>query len=115
MAARRKKDKTPLIMGAIAGLIASLCCLGPILLVLFGLSSISFALSIGQYTWLFFSLGTIFFITAFIVYLSKKKSCSISGIRHHWKTILVAFVIMVLILLIIKYWLATYLAQLVYR
>ena len=112
---RRKKDKTPVIIGVVAGFIASLCCLGPVLLVLFGLGSISFALSIGKYTWLFLSLGIIFLIAALIVYFTKKKSCNIVGFKHHWKTILVTFIIAVLILIIIKYWLATYLAQLVYR
>lgn len=110
-----KRDHKLLAFGAIGGFIASLCCIGPVIIVLFGLGSLSFALSIGTYSWLFISLGIIFFVTALIFYLNKKKSCNIRGVKKHWKQIIVAFVIMALVLIIIKYWLATYLAQIAYR
>jgi len=112
---RVKTDNTPWLIAIGAGFIASLCCLGPVLLVLFGLSGVSFALSIGKYTWFFLSLGTLFLVVGLFLYYRKKKCCSVSGIKQHWKQILLTFIIMVAILLIIKYWLATYLAQLVYR
>jgi len=109
-----KKDNKPLFIAVGAGFIASLCCLGPVLLIAFGLSSVSFALSIGKYSWVFLSLGTFFLVGALFLYYRKKKCCSVSGIKQHWKQILLTFIIMVAILLIIKYWLATYLAKLVY-
>jgi len=111
---RMKKDNKPLLIGFGAGVIASLCCLGPVLLVAFGLSGVSFALSIGKYSWFFLSLGTLFLVVGLVFYYKKKKCCSVSEIKQHWKQILLAFIVMVGILLIIKYWLATYLAQLVY-
>ena len=57
----------------------------------------------------------IFLIGALFLYYRKKKCYSVSEIKQHWKQILLAFIIMVAILLIIKFWLATYLAKLVYR
>ena len=109
------KDNTPFFLAIGAGIIASLCCLGPVLLVAFGLSGVSFALSIGQYSWLFLTFGTLFLVIALFFYYRKKKCCSVSGIKQHWKQILLTFIIMVAILFIIKYWLATYLAKMVYE
>jgi len=111
----KKEDKTLYVVGGVAGLIAGLCCLGPIVLVMFGLSGVSFALSIGKYTWFFFSLATIFLVIALVIYYKKKNCCNIKGLKKNWKQIVMVFAIMVLILIIIKYWLATYLAQWVYR
>jgi len=110
-----KKDNKPLLFGIGAGFIASLCCLGPVILVALGLSSVSFALSIGKYTWFFFSLGAIFLVFSLVLYYRKKKCYGVSEIKQHWKQILLAFIIMAAILIIIKYWLATYLAEWVYR
>ncbi|RMD58113.1 hypothetical protein D6825_01990 [Candidatus Woesearchaeota archaeon] len=110
-----KKDKKPLIFGIIAGGIASLCCVGPVILVGLGLSSVSFALSIGQYTWLFTTIGTLFLITTLLAYYKKKNCCTTSGLRKQWKQILATFLIMVGILILVKFWLATQIAQIVYR
>jgi len=109
-----KKDNKPVLIAIGAGFIASLCCLSPVLLVAFGLSGVSFALSTGKYGWFFLSLGTLFLVVALFLYYRKKKCHSVSEIKQHWKQILLAFIIMVATLLIIKYWLATYLAKLVY-
>lgn len=111
---KQAQDRKPLLFGVAGGFIASLCCLGPVLLVGLGLSGVSFALSIGKYTWLFLTLGTIFLLTSMFFYYRKKQCCNTTSIKQHWKQILIAFVIMVGVLVIIKYWLATYLAQLVY-
>jgi len=111
----KKEDKTLLAAGGMAGIIASLCCLGPIVLVMFGLSGVSFALSIGKYSWFFLSLAIILLIIALVVYYKKKNCCNIKGLKKNWKQIVMVFAIMALILIIIKYWLATYLAQWVYR
>jgi len=110
-----KKDNKPLLFGTIGGFIAGLCCLGPVLLVALGLSGISFALSIGQYTPLFFSLGTAFLIIALSFHYKKKKCFNIAGLKQNWKQIAGTFLVMALMLIVIKYWLAPYVAQLVYR
>lgn len=110
-----KDNKKFIGIGIVGGFIASLCCLGPVLLVMLGLTGVSFALSIGKYTWLFLSIGTLFIIISLVITLNNENCCNIRGFKRHLWKILIAFIIMAGILLIIKFWLATYLAQLVYR
>lgn len=63
--------------------IASLCCLYPVILVLFGLSTVAFASSLsdilyGQYRWLFRLIGLILLAIAIVIYLRKKeKICTL--------------------------------------
>lgn len=67
--------------------VASLCCLYPVILVLFGLSTISFASSLsnilyGQYKWLFRLAGLILLVISIIIYLRKKeKICTLNEIK----------------------------------
>ena len=109
-----KENNKLVTLGIIGGFIASLCCVGPVLLVMFGLSGVSFALSIGKYSWFFLTLGIAFLIIALFIHFKKKNSCNIKGIKKNWKQIMITFVIMVAVLVIVKYWLAAFLAKLVY-
>jgi len=57
---------------------ASLCCLSPIILVLAGISTVSFASSLadtlyGEYKWIFRSVGLIALIGALIFYIRRSK------------------------------------------
>ena len=111
----KKEDKKLLIVGGLAGVIASLCCIGPVVIVLLGLGSVSAALSLGRFTWLFSSLAVIFLGIAVVMYLKKKTCCSVEGFQKNWKAIVLAFVILVVLLVLLKYWLAPILARMVYR
>jgi hypothetical protein len=111
----KKEDKKLLYAGGIGGAIASLCCLGPVILVLLGLTGVSTALSIGKFTWLFTTLALIFFGVAVFLYLTKRKCCNVKGFKENWKPIIIAFVILVIFLILLKYWLAPLLAQVAYR
>lgn len=70
-------------------IIASLCCLYPIILVLFGLSTVAFAASLsdvlyGQYKWLFRLIGLILLVISIVIYLRKKeKICTIDDIKKN--------------------------------
>lgn len=70
-------------VSALPVLFASLCCLSPVILVLLGLSSVSFATSLadklyGHYKWVFRLLGLIMLTAAIIYYLRQKKGiCTI--------------------------------------
>lgn len=63
--------------------LASLCCLSPVILVLLGLSSVSFATSLadtfyGDYKWAFRIVGIIALIASLIYYLRRSKGiCTI--------------------------------------
>jgi len=61
---------------------ASLCCLSPVILVLLGLSTVTFAGSLadtlyGDYKWVFRSLGLVLLIISLILYFRKKGVCTL--------------------------------------
>lgn len=68
-------------------LIASLCCLSPVILVLFGLGTVSFAASLadtlyGSYRWLFRIAGILLLAVSLVWYLRKKRGiCTIDEAR----------------------------------
>ncbi len=111
----KKEDKKLFLAGGLGGLIGALCCVGPVIIVLLGLGSVSLALSIGKYTWLFISFALLFFCAAVIIYLRKKSCCSIDGIKKNYKVILLSFILLSLLLIFFKYYVATMLAKIAYR
>ncbi|HLC49234.1 MAG TPA: hypothetical protein VJI96_02505 [Candidatus Andersenbacteria bacterium] len=70
-------------ISAIPILVASLCCLSPVVLVLTGLATASFGASLadtlyGDYKWLFRFVGLIALTISFILYLRRQKNiCTI--------------------------------------
>jgi len=75
--------KQTLKISSIPVVFASLCCLTPVILVLVGLSSVSFAASLsdtlyGQYKWYFRAVGLILLTASIVVYLRRAKGiCTI--------------------------------------
>ncbi len=70
------KIKELLQISGIPVLIASLCCLSPIILVLLGLSTVSFASSLadtlyGTYKWYFRGVGLLSLLIALVVYFRR--------------------------------------------
>lgn len=67
-------------------LLASLCCVSPIVLILLGLSTVSFASSLGDtlygtYKWIFRSVGIIALLLSLAVYLRRTKGiCTIDDV-----------------------------------
>jgi hypothetical protein len=66
---------------------ASLCCLSPVILVLLGLSTISFAGSLadtlyGTYKWAFRSLGLVLLIVSLILHFRKKGVCTLDAAKR---------------------------------
>lgn len=70
-------------ISSVPAVIASLCCLTPVVLVLLGLSTVSFASSLadtlyGDYKWYFRVVGIVSLLIAAVVYLRRVKGiCSI--------------------------------------
>lgn len=69
-----KIDKKAVGIGLKAGIIASLCCIIPLILIIFGLTSVTFALKFVQYKPHFIILSIIFLVGSFW-YFSKKRKC----------------------------------------
>ncbi|NQV11737.1 hypothetical protein HQ524_00075 [Candidatus Uhrbacteria bacterium] len=75
-------------------LIASLCCLSPLVLVLFGLATVSFAGSLadvfyGDYKWVFRAVGALLLIATMIYHFRKKKGiCTLDQAKRRKREIL---------------------------
>ncbi len=74
-------------------LFASLCCLAPIILVLFGLSTVAFAASLsdilyGQYKWAFRALGFFLLAISLLIYFRKKGICTINQVKKQRRKII---------------------------
>lgn len=73
---------------------ASLCCLSPIILVLLGISTVSFASSLadtlyGEYKWVFRTLGLITLLLSLSFYLKRNKGiCTIDDVVRRRNEIL---------------------------
>lgn len=73
---------------------ASLCCLTPLVLVLFGLSTVAFASSLadvlyGQYKWVFRTIGFILLTISIIIYFRKQKGiCTIDEAKKRRREII---------------------------
>lgn len=67
--------------------VASLCCLAPVILVMLGLSSVAFAASLadvfyGQYRWVFRGVGLLLLTISVIYYLRRQKGiCTIDDVK----------------------------------
>lgn len=68
-----KLDKRGTVIGALGGLIASLCCVTPLVLIFFGLGSASFALSFVAYKPYFLAASFVFLGLTFWFFIKKKK------------------------------------------
>ncbi len=74
--------------------LASLCCLSPVILVLLGVSSVSFASSLadtlyGEYKWAFRVVGLLALIGSLAYYLRRKKGvCTIDDVKRRRNEIL---------------------------
>ncbi len=91
----RTRDSRPtlLVASALAALLASLCCLTPLVLVLFGLASVSTAVSLdtllsGRYVWWFRLAGLGFLAIALLIYFRRRGVCTLDEARRQRNRIL---------------------------
>lgn len=75
---RMNKIKEILKISSLPVLIASLCCLSPVILVLLGISTVSFGSSLadtlyGEYKWAFRAVGLLALAGSLIFYLRRAK------------------------------------------
>ncbi len=106
---KKSEIKEGVKTGFWSGILASLCCVGPLIIVLFGLGSVSFALSLSQYRPYFLGLGFLFMIGAIFLHLNKKnKTCDVNcfsakGIRREKHFILSVIFSMGIIYVLVLY------------
>jgi len=88
-----------------SAIVASLCCLSPLVFVLFGASATSFGVvlftkTLGPYEWAFFLGGLVFLVGSFTVYFRGSDICTLDQARARRRevvntTLLVGFVALV--------------------
>jgi len=62
-------------LGILSAVLASVCCLGPVLLVLLGLGSLGFGALIGRYHWWFIGAAVGLLAFAWRSYFNEKRRC----------------------------------------
>lgn len=82
-------------------MLASLCCLSPLILVMLGLSTVGFAASLtdtfyGEYKWYFRLVGLLALIGAYIVYLRKQGVCTLDQAKRERNKILNQFLLLLI-------------------
>ncbi len=68
-------------LGILSAVVASVCCLGPPLLILLGLGSLGLGSFFGRYHWYFILAGTVLLGFAWRSYLKEKRRCTTEGCR----------------------------------
>ncbi len=102
----QKETKKVWLIGLGSAFIASLCCFSPLVLVLLGLSSASFAASLsdtlyGEYKWLFRSVGLLSIVISYLFwYRRKSQSCTLDQKKRLRQKMLNLFLLTVLIFII---------------
>ncbi|MDA8611305.1 hypothetical protein N9L18_00360 [Candidatus Pacebacteria bacterium] len=73
---------------------ASLCCLSPLILIFFGLATVSFAGSLadvfyGQYKWIFRGVGLLLLAISLVIYFRRQKGiCTLDEAKKRKKEII---------------------------
>lgn len=111
---RRAMDRPGLLLGFVAGLAGISCCVGPAVLALLGLSSVSFAISLGntlyyRYGWYFRGAAVVFAAVGILGLFRRRKSCTLRGVREQWRLLVTVASAMVVVYAGL-YWLTTWLA-----
>ncbi len=93
-------------------LIASLCCIAPVVLVLFGLSTVTFAATLtnildGQYRWIFLLVGFLSLALSLVFYFRKRGICTIDQARRRRNEI-INIVSLTIITAVVGYWFFLY-------
>ena len=108
-------DRSGLKLGVLVGLVGISCCVGPTVLALLGLASVSFAISLSntlyyEYGWYFRGAAVLLGALGVIGLLRARKSCTLRGARAQWRLLISVVVLMVAVYTAL-YGLTAYLAR----
>jgi hypothetical protein len=87
MSSSQKQDKGFWGWIGASAIVASLCCLTPLVLVLFGLSTVAFAASLadtlyGTYKWIFRILGLVLLTVSLVIYFRSRGICTLDDAKR---------------------------------
>lgn len=88
-------------LGLLSGLVGMLCCVTPAVLVLFGLTTASAAVSLGtrwyaQYAWTLRGIALALAGAGIMLHLRRRNACSLRGARANLGLIVTTFIVGVL-------------------
>ena len=116
-----KVDKIPIKIGFWAGLIASLCCIGPLILIVLGIGGASTSLAIGKQSPYFLALGVLIIVAGLgLYYFRKNKQCNECetermGVQKIITIIILSCAAFLVVYYLLLYVLVPWLAPLVYQ
>ncbi len=98
------KNKKSAIRGIKSSIIASLCCITPLVVVLLGVGGISIALSFLRYRIYFLGIGVMFLFLATYIYLKRDYGkCNYSIIKKEKNSIIISVVFMAIVYVVLTY------------
>lgn len=101
---KKNKSKNFIIRGITSSILASLCCVTPLVVVLIGIGSVSVALSFLRYRIYFLSFGFVFLVVATYVYLKRDYGkCNLNTVAKEKYSILASTILMVAIYVVLTY------------
>lgn len=62
-------------VGIMSAVVASICCVGPLALILLGLGGLGLGAFFGKYHWIFIGAGSVLLLSAWGLYYREKKRC----------------------------------------
>lgn len=71
----------------LSALFASVCCVGPLVLIAFGLGTLGLGVVIGRYHWAFLTVGVLMILFSWRRYFREKKKCRINKCKMENKRI----------------------------
>ena len=117
-----KDDKKPIKIGLLAGFVASLCCIGPLILIILGIGGASTALVIGKQSPYFLALGVLILAAGlgFYYFRRSKKVCDECDVdRFSWKKavsiIVLACTAFLVVYYVLLYILVPWLTPIIYQ
>lgn len=87
-------------LGIFSAIFASICCVGPVVLILLGLGTLGIGAIIGKYHWWFLSAGILLIIIAWRYYFKEKKTCDLRACQMENKK-LTLFILVIATLIVI--------------
>ncbi|MEM2918144.1 MAG: hypothetical protein QXY62_01410 [Candidatus Altiarchaeota archaeon] len=120
MATKEIKKEHGVIIGLLGSLIASSCCLGPIILIplfiILGIGSISIATSFGKYKTLLTIFGAVLVLIAILIYLKRREGiCNLKTIWDNRYFIILTILTYIISSLMIIYLIAPIIAQIIFE
>ena len=94
LAAPRAEIRKGIKYGLLSELAGIMCCVSPVVLVLLGIATAAEAVTLGDtlyygYAWFFRAFGLAVAATAVVLYLRKRRICTLDRARRSWRLLAV--------------------------